>query len=688
MNVNIYGAGISGLTTAHELVEKGFKVTVYDKNDIVGGMARSVRDKNNVPTEHSWRGYGPFYYNSFNILNRIPIEEVCKDYENIKVGGGKKKDNKNKKEKFQQEYTINEVKEHTTANDLWTHYKGNVYDVTNFVSNHPGGNLILKSGGKDLEKVWNELGYGWHNQNTSVKNTLKKYKIGKLVENFKKSGGASSDDTTSNETPNETPNQTSNETLKKVASSNLNPEKLEFKLFHNKINKNNNKNNKNNLSSISFYDYPLIIYLLLKVVLSNARKKVYYNTSLDPILKKYVSKNTYNYLVDYVAGPGYGFDKNTMSVGHYMLFIEYNLYIKMKLWQVMNKPTSEGWFDPWIKLLKEKGVKFKLNSSLDKINYKNKKITNCIVNSKEVFADEHIIALNPFDFEEVIKKSKIGNLYEQYLNLNTINNQISFRLGFNKKLNFSKQNLGFVLIDSPYNITLYSQKDNWCSDVDIGKNLEDLWSGTIIQPYNNGSLYKKSALSLTKKELIDEVIHQILECKELMKEIKDNTDGHILKKEDIIYTEIFEDWYYKDGSLKTKNKKWVNNFMNEEWRPDAKTEFNNLHITGSHCKTSVNIWSMESATESGKITSNQILKKHKKKKAELYTHRSLIIFIILQKIDDILYYMYLPQLIDCIIVISVLYILYRILKHYKLVDFNLLYKKINTYVKKLSKNFN
>mgnify|MGYP001229301604 CR=1 FL=1 len=49
---------------------------------------------------------------------------------------------------------------------------------------------------------------------------------------------------------------------------------------------------------------------------------------------------------------------------------------------------------------------------------------------------------------------------------------------------------------------------------DIGKNLEDLWSGTIVQPYNNGLLYKKSALSLTKKELIDEVIHQILECKE------------------------------------------------------------------------------------------------------------------------------------------------------------------------------
>ena len=668
MNVNIYGAGISGLTVAHELVEKGFNVTVYDKNDIVGGMARSVREKgNNMPTEHSWRGYGPFYYNSFDILDRIPIKEVCNDYIiDNKNGGNKigdnKINNKNKTELFEvNEYTIEEVEKHTKEDDLWCYYKGDVYDLTKFVKSHPGGNLILKSGGKDLEKVWDENGVSWHNKNNSVKTSLKKLYKGKLKENFK-SGGK---------------NSIKNfKQFKNVASSNLNPNRLKFKLLY-------NKNNNNNKHGISFYDYPLIIYLLLKVVLSNARKKTYYKTRLDPILKNNVSKNTYNYLVDYIAGPGYGFDKNTMSLGHYMLFIEYNLYTKLKLWQVMNKPTNEAWFHPLIKLLKEKGVKFKLNSSLDKINYKNNKITNCIVNSKQVYADEHIIALNPFNFEDIIKKSNMKNMYNQYLNLNTVNNQISFRLGFNKKINFSQNNLGFVLVDSPYNITLYSQKDNWCSDVDIGKNLEDLWSGTIIQPYNNGSLYKKNALSLTKKQLINEIIHQVLECKELIKNIKDNNKGYILKKEDIIYSEIFEDWYYDNNMLKTKNKKWVNNFLNEEYRPKAKTDFNNLHITGSHCKTSVNIWSMESATESGKITSNELLKKYNKDKAKLFTHRSLIFFIILQKIDDLLYYLYLPQLVDCIIILVILFILYKILKYFKLVNFDLLKKKIKNILKKI-----
>ena len=37
-------------------------------------MARSFRNKDNIPTEHSWRGYGPFYHNTFEI-KRIPLVE-------------------------------------------------------------------------------------------------------------------------------------------------------------------------------------------------------------------------------------------------------------------------------------------------------------------------------------------------------------------------------------------------------------------------------------------------------------------------------------------------------------------------------------------------------------------------------------------------------------------------------------
>jgi cytochrome b involved in lipid metabolism len=42
-----------------------------------------------------------------------------------------------------QEYTWEEVAKHRTANDAWTIVKGKVYDVTNYLSTHPGGESLL-----------------------------------------------------------------------------------------------------------------------------------------------------------------------------------------------------------------------------------------------------------------------------------------------------------------------------------------------------------------------------------------------------------------------------------------------------------------------------------------------------------------------------------------------------------------
>ena len=56
--VAVFGAGISGLSAAHELVQKGYKVSVYEKFLEAGGVARSYRETpSSVPSEYSWRGY-------------------------------------------------------------------------------------------------------------------------------------------------------------------------------------------------------------------------------------------------------------------------------------------------------------------------------------------------------------------------------------------------------------------------------------------------------------------------------------------------------------------------------------------------------------------------------------------------------------------------------------------------------
>ena len=187
--------------------------------------------------------------------------------------------------------------------------------------------------------------------------------------------------------------------------------------------------------------------------------------------------------------------------------------------------------------------------------------------------------------------------YKLYDKLNIVNNQISFRLGYDKKINFHNLEYGgFVLVDSPYNITFYAQEDHWKNNIKLGMDgkIKTLISGTIILPYNKGSLYKKSGLSLTLDQLKEEIIHQIYECEKFRNFC--NESG--VKKDNIVFKEIYEDWYETDNFLKTKNKKWVNNFLNEDYRPLQKTKFSNLFLSGAHCKTSISIWSMEGAVES------------------------------------------------------------------------------------------
>ncbi|XP_060656754.1 cytochrome b5 [Drosophila nasuta] len=78
-------------------------------------------------------------------------------------------------------YQLSEVAENNGkgGKPVWIIYKGNVYDVTSFLKDHPGGaELILEVAGKDATKAFNGAGHS-----SDAVNDLKKYKIGEVAIN-------------------------------------------------------------------------------------------------------------------------------------------------------------------------------------------------------------------------------------------------------------------------------------------------------------------------------------------------------------------------------------------------------------------------------------------------------------------------------------------------------------------------
>lgn len=72
-------------------------------------------------------------------------------------------------------YTLSQVSKHNKKSDAWLVINKNVYNITNWINKHPGGNIILKGIGKDATSLFNSI-----NHSKNAHNILKKYKIGKL----------------------------------------------------------------------------------------------------------------------------------------------------------------------------------------------------------------------------------------------------------------------------------------------------------------------------------------------------------------------------------------------------------------------------------------------------------------------------------------------------------------------------
>lgn len=73
-------------------------------------------------------------------------------------------------------YTLEEIRQHNMSSDTWLIIHDNVYDITSFLEEHPGGEeVLLEQAGADATESFEDVGHS-----TDAREMLEQYLIGEL----------------------------------------------------------------------------------------------------------------------------------------------------------------------------------------------------------------------------------------------------------------------------------------------------------------------------------------------------------------------------------------------------------------------------------------------------------------------------------------------------------------------------
>ncbi len=431
-------------------------------------------------------------------------------------------------------------------------------------------------------------------------------------------------------------------------------------------------------------DYMIVSYYILKYLLAGKSRRLKYAhlnilDKLSPKLSEQYMKIMVNML-----GPGLGLNVTKAPISAIGKVVEMALtnhdhshadlettHKGYQQWHVMKRPTSEAFINPWVKHLINKRLQIKYDHTLVKLNVDNI-VTSAIVKhgSKHinVKADYFVVCIDPFSFNNIIKHSGLSSYPElnkfSGLTQDGPDKQISFRIAFSESINLPEPTSVLVFPDSEFNLTLYPQDRLFSKDVYLGKGIKGLWSGTACLGTRNGQLFNLPAYKLTKQQFIQEVIFQIYRSTELNKIIFKHNNKN-LSDFKIIATEVWHEWYETPNGLTQSKPKWVNTDKTKQYRPSQKTTIGNLYLAGAHTDVSVDIWSMEGAVESGKLVSRLICQKDNKNELPVvYTHKPLWYTKPIRMIDQLLYNIGFPSIVDIFIALIILIVMLRLIAYY------------------------
>jgi hypothetical protein len=528
--VAIFGAGIAGLSLAHELNSLGYAVSVYEATGQAGGFFRSTRsDEDNMPSECSWHGMGPWYHNTFDLMRKIPFSGA-----------------------------------------------GSLYDLA---LSRPIDVGIFPDG---AQAQFVEAG---------LRSVPRMFRMNRV-------------------------------------------------------------------------EFARWCYLMLKTWTSNERSRVdYAQLSAAQSWQSLLAHTAHKTWIS-CFGPWIGSDWSKVSLHTAGDFFRKQLVSKGKHrhpadqegpawthgagdgWLLLKGPSSEYWFAPWLAHLQENGVRFFWGKALTKLEFDGTRIVGAHCGGESIEAEIYALAINPFSTAEILHQTpaleKLGqlNLFRTLVR-DGPHTQVSFRLAFGEAIQFPRKRTGIVVSDSEFQLTLFAADQVWDREVDLGKGIASLWSGTSCISSVPGRIYRKPVQTCTREEFIEEVKAQIFGCGALDELIKEANKGRGLKDFNLIKVEVWHEWELSDAGIKPLQPKWATTTSTQAYLPGQRTPVQNLFLAGAHTRTQAQVWSIEGAVESGRRAAHAI-----DDRVEVLDQELPLWILVLADIDDLLFSINAPQVID------------------------------------------
>jgi uncharacterized protein with NAD-binding domain and iron-sulfur cluster len=278
--------------------------------------------------------------------------------------------------------------------------------------------------------------------------------------------------------------------------------------------------------------------------------------------------------------------------------------------RVLNAPTNEAWIDPWVALLRKRGVRFHVGHAIEALDVERGRIASARARDRHgrrrtIEADWFVSAMPAERARRLWSPDVLAldpalelmdELYVDWMN------GIQYYLV--KPLDIIRGHMTFI--DAPWALTALCQGQFWADR----KYTRDYGDGRVVDSFSvdisdwdtPGMFNKKPAKRCTREEVAKEVFAQI--------QAHLNDNGSDVLTDDMVgswHLDPAIQWHPARRRNTNDEPLLVNTVGSWEKRPKAATKIPNLFVSGDYVQTDVDLATMEGANESGRAAVNALL---------------------------------------------------------------------------------